>query len=82
MALVYTHALPGRQSDLDDLIRCQSRVACFGRVIAVAGTSSIDFFDSNSVVQLSAVLDAGKTVRVMMLLVSLHNACFAFVHSF
>jgi hypothetical protein len=65
MALVYTHALPGRPSELDDLLRCQSRVACFGRVVAVAGTSSIDFYDSNTVVELSTVLDAGDDRTVV-----------------
>jgi hypothetical protein len=60
MALVYTHSLPGCPVGLDELLRRQSGVASFGRLVAVVTSSGVDFYDANSAMELSAVLDAGS----------------------
>ena len=61
MSLVYTHTLPGCPVGLEELLRRQSAVAAFGRVVAVATPSGVDFYDANSVTELSTVLDAGTS---------------------
>ena len=59
MALIYTHTLPGGHIGIDALLKRQSCVAAFGRVVAVVTQSGVDFYDANSITELSSVLDAG-----------------------